>query len=407
MTAGVVGSGSSPGGGSSRAPAVRYGAMSAVPQPANAVNRTTRCPKELQTETLLRAETYPCHASQSAGSVHIEGSISQLPRQQAKPPETGTRVRLPASGFECSVCQRHVCERVTNRWSPWMEIHPAARPIHLRNIASRRHETGASTSPLSACLCGARERRELRHQKTETRWSESPEFAPENGIRSKVSVAASASRVGLASPSRKTKRVARQRESSDAVQDETQIIKPRFQPHRLIFFGHERRWRQRSSCFGSRSSCCARRKLDPDREHPRPMDKSGCLAWVCRRQFLNARDALLRRPTGDCDALASCRFDRIGAGSREAVRPTPPCRRDPETDPRDEPRQPVVGSAGSRRAVELGIETARPASPSTWRGGEPLRRRVGRRSFATMLTVSPRWTCSWCRQSRSDCSMGC
>ena len=51
--------------------------------------------------------------------------------------------------------------------------------------------------------------------------------------------------------------------------------------------------------------------------------------------------------------------------------------------------------------------SARPASPSIWRGGGPLRHKDGRRSFATMLTVSRRWTFSWFRQSRSDCSMGC
>ena len=35
-----------------------------------------------------------------------------------------------------------------------------------------------------------------------------------------------------------------------------------------------------------------------------------------------------------------------------------------------------------------------------------LRRRVGRPFFAIMRTASPRWTCSWCRPSRSGCSMG-
>ena len=47
----------------------------------------------------------------------------------------------------------------------------------------------------------------------------------------------------------------------------------------------------------------------------------------------------------------------------------------------------------------LASRSARPAWPSIWRGGGPLRRRVGRRSFVTTLTVSPRWTFSWCRQS--------
>ena len=51
--------------------------------------------------------------------------------------------------------------------------------------------------------------------------------------------------------------------------------------------------------------------------------------------------------------------------------------------------------------------SARPASPSIWHGGGDLPRRVGRRSFVTMLTGSPRWTFSWCRRSRSGCSMDC
>jgi hypothetical protein len=51
--------------------------------------------------------------------------------------------------------------------------------------------------------------------------------------------------------------------------------------------------------------------------------------------------------------------------------------------------------------------SARPASPSIWRGGGALRHKDGGLSFATMLTVSRRWTFSWFRQSRSDCSMGC
>ncbi len=35
--------------------------------------------------------------------------------------------------------------------------------------------------------------------------------------------------------------------------------------------------------------------------------------------------------------------------------------------------------------------SARPAWPSIWRGGGPLRRKAGRRSFVTTLMVSPRW----------------
>ncbi len=55
----------------------------------------------------------------------------------------------------------------------------------------------------------------------------------------------------------------------------------------------------------------------------------------------------------------------------------------------------------------LGVDAARPASPSIWHGGGDRLPRDGRRSFATMLTASLRWTCSWCRRSRSGCSMDC
>src|SRR6202008_1904272 len=51
--------------------------------------------------------------------------------------------------------------------------------------------------------------------------------------------------------------------------------------------------------------------------------------------------------------------------------------------------------------------SAKPAWPSIWRGGGPLPRRDGRRSFATMLRALPQWTFSSCRRSRSGCSMDC
>ena len=49
----------------------------------------------------------------------------------------------------------------------------------------------------------------------------------------------------------------------------------------------------------------------------------------------------------------------------------------------------------------------RPAWPNIWCGGGFLPRRDGGRSFVTMLMGLPRWTCSWCRQSRFGCSMAC
>ena len=56
--------------------------------------------------------------------------------------------------------------------------------------------------------------------------------------------------------------------------------------------------------------------------------------------------------------------------------------------------------------LSSGSMSGKPASPNTWRGGGDLRRRAGRRSFAIMQTASPRWTCSWCRPSRSGLLYG-
>src|SRR6266852_3608231 len=55
----------------------------------------------------------------------------------------------------------------------------------------------------------------------------------------------------------------------------------------------------------------------------------------------------------------------------------------------------------------LASMSARPAWPNIWCGGGFLPRRDGGRSFVTMLMGLPRWTCSWCRQSRFGCSMAC
>ena len=65
------------------------------------------------------------------------------------------------------------------------------------------------------------------------------------------------------------------------------------------------------------------------------------------------------------------------------------------------------GTPSMASCSRLASRSARPVWPSIWRGGGPLRHKDGRRSFVTMLTVSRRWTFSWFRQSRSDCSMGC
>ena len=44
---------------------------------------------------------------------------------------------------------------------------------------------------------------------------------------------------------------------------------------------------------------------------------------------------------------------------------------------------------------------------SIWRGVGDRRPKGGRRSFIIMPRASRRWTCSWFRQSHSDCSTGC
>ena len=72
----------------------------------------------------------------------------------------------------------------------------------------------------------------------------------------------------------------------------------------------------------------------------------------------------------------------------------------------------IATRCGERRAsmesfLSSASTSAKPASPSIWRGGGPLPRRDGRRSFATMLKALPQWTSSSCRRSRSGCSMDC
>src|ERR1700737_1314533 len=57
--------------------------------------------------------------------------------------------------------------------------------------------------------------------------------------------------------------------------------------------------------------------------------------------------------------------------------------------------------------LKLGFDVGQTSMPNIWCGGGVLPRRDGERSFVTMLMGSPRWTCSWCRQFRSGCSMYC
>src|SRR6202051_1384157 len=56
--------------------------------------------------------------------------------------------------------------------------------------------------------------------------------------------------------------------------------------------------------------------------------------------------------------------------------------------------------------LKLGM-SGKPPLQSKWRGEGDRRPKGGRRSFIITPTASRRWTCSWFRQSHSDCSMGC
>ena len=49
----------------------------------------------------------------------------------------------------------------------------------------------------------------------------------------------------------------------------------------------------------------------------------------------------------------------------------------------------------------------KPPLQSIWRGEGDRRPKDGRHSFIITATASRRWTCSWFRQSHSDCSTGC
>src|SRR6266403_1768865 len=49
----------------------------------------------------------------------------------------------------------------------------------------------------------------------------------------------------------------------------------------------------------------------------------------------------------------------------------------------------------------------KPPLQSIWRGEGDRRPKGGRHSFIITPTASRRWTCSWFRQSHSDCSTGC
>jgi hypothetical protein len=51
--------------------------------------------------------------------------------------------------------------------------------------------------------------------------------------------------------------------------------------------------------------------------------------------------------------------------------------------------------------------SGKPPLRSIWRGEGDRRPKGGRRSFIITPTASRRSTCSWSRQSHSDCSMGC
>jgi hypothetical protein len=71
------------------------------------------------------------------------------------------------------------------------------------------------------------------------------------------------------------------------------------------------------------------------------------LGGVCRL-FPKIYDALAIVRPGHCDPLASCRFQIVLAlAIATPLRPTNGAVRNSPADPRDEPRQPVVGSAAT------------------------------------------------------------
>src|SRR5215218_7440002 len=82
-----------------------------------------------------------------------------------------------------------------------------------------------------------------------------------------------------------------------------------------------------------------------------------------------------------------------------ALRPTDYAVRNPPADPRDEHRQPVVGSAENPWRASQAWHRHRPDQRGAEEGSSVTR--MEGLSFATMLSVLRRWTFSWFRQSRS------
>jgi hypothetical protein len=93
-----------------------------------------------------------------------------------------------------------------------------------------------------------------------------------------------------------------------------------------------------------------------------------------------------------------------------ALRTTGRDGRNTPAHPPDQRRQSVVGSTENPWRASQAWHRCRSdqRGQNIWRGGGFLPRRDGGRSFITMLMGLPRWTCSWCRQSRFGCcSMAC
>ena len=121
-------------------------------------------------------------------------------------------------------------------------------------------------------------------------------------------------------------------------------------------------------------------------------------------------DALKIRQAGDGDPLASCRLPSVLAleiktGGRPAEDPAG----DPSSRSRDQSRQPVMG----RTTDPWRASQARHRCWANHRckvygeGKATAVPKGGRRFFIITPTASRRWTCSWFRQSHSDCSTGC
>ena len=131
------------------------------------------------------------------------------------------------------------------------------------------------------------------------------------------------------------------------------------------------------------------------------------LGWVCRL-FPNARDALaiVQPETVVRWHRAGFRFYWRWKSRRRAGRPVV------SMEVRQLIREMSIENPlwGAPRIhgelLKLGIDVGQTSVAKYMARRRGPRRKDGRPFFAIMRTASPRWTCSWCRPSRSGCYMG-